>query len=289
MRTKSAILSRDTVPAQGGRDISLGYRPGPEGPGHKMNNMPSSATAVLDRIRVVLSHPSHPGNIGAAARAMKTMGLSRLVLVNPKAFPDAQADAMAAGATDVLVQAEVVGSLTEALSGTVLAMAMTARRRELAVPAVWARDGATELVAMVATGDVALVFGNETSGLSNDELAMCRRWAMIPVNAEFSSLNLAAAVQVMCYELRLAALDPGRPPAISGAGELATHDEVEGLIAHIERAALSSEFLDPASPKRLISRLRRMFSRAVPEKKEVDILRGLFAALEKAASAPKCK
>lgn len=251
-----------------------------------MNTTPLSAPAVLDRIRVVLSHPSHPGNIGAAARAMKTMGLSHLVLVNPKAFPDAQADAMAAGATDLLVQAEVVTSLAEALSGTVLAMAMTARRRELAVPALWARDGAAELVAMAATRDVALVFGNETSGLSNDELAMCRRWAMIPVNAEFSSLNLAAAVQVMCYELRLAALDPGLPPAISGAGLLASHDEVEGLIAHIERAAVSSEFLDPASPKRLIARLRRMFSRAGPEKEEVAILRGLFAALEKGLSAP---
>jgi len=246
-----------------------------------MNITASAVPTALDRIRVVLSHPSHPGNIGAAARAMKAMGLSRLVLVNPKVFPDAQADAMAAGATDLLVQAEVVDTLAHALSGTVLAVAMTARRRELAVPALWARDAAAELIAMAGSGDVALVFGNETSGLSNDELAMCRRWSMIPVNPEFSSLNLAAAVQVMCYELRLAALDPGAPPAISGAGEIASHDEVEGLIAHIERAALSSEFLDPASPKRLIPRLRRMFARAVPEKKEIDILRGLLAALEK--------
>lgn len=254
-----------------------------------MNDTPMSASAVLDRIRVVLSHPSHPGNIGAAARAMKTMGLSRLVLVNPRVFPDAQADAMAAGATDLLVTAKVVTSLAEALKGTVLAVAMTARRRELAVPALWARDGAAELVTLAASGDVALVFGNETSGLSNDELSMCRRWAMIPVDAEFSSLNLAAAVQVMCYELRQAALDPGMPPAVSGAGLLASHDEVERLIAHIERAALSSEFLDPASPKRMIPRLRRMFSRAVPEKEEVNILRGLFAALEKAATGSKCK
>ena len=254
-----------------------------------MKATPFLAAAVLDRIRVVLSQPSHPGNIGAAARAMKTMGLSRLVLVNPRTFPDAHADAMAAGATDLLVQAEVLGSLAEALSGTVLAMAMTARRRELAVPALWARDGAAELVAMAASGEVALVFGNETSGLCNDELAMCRRWAMIPVNADFSSLNLAAAVQVMCYELRLAALDPGLPPAISGAGLLASHEEVERLIAHLERAALSSGFLDPASPKRLIPRLRRLFSRAAPEKEEVNILRGLFAALEKAATGPNCK
>jgi len=254
-----------------------------------MNTEPLPATAVLDRIRVVLSQPSHPGNIGAAARAMKTMGLSRLVLVRPKLFPDAQADAMAVGATDLLGQAEVVDTLAEALSGTVLAMAMTARRRELAVPALWARDGAAELVALAATGEVALVFGNETSGLSNDELALCRRWAMIPVNAEFSSLNLAAAVQVMCYELRLAALDPGLPPAISGAGLPASHEDVERLIAHIERAALSSEFLDPASPKRMIPRLRRMFARAAPEQEEVNILRGLFAALEKGAADPKYK
>jgi tRNA/rRNA methyltransferase len=251
-----------------------------------MNATPQAAPTVLDRIRVVLSHPSHPGNIGAAARAMKTMGLSRLVLVNPKVFPDAQADAMAAGATDLLVAAEVVDSLAEALRGTTLAMAMTARRRELAVPALWARAGAAELVGMAASGEVALVFGNETSGLSNDELAMCGRWAMIPVNAEFSSLNLAAAVQVMCYELRLVAIDPGLPPAISGAGTLASHYEVEGLIAHIERAAVASEFLDPASPKRLIPRLRRMFSRAGPEKEEVAILRGLFAALEAGPRMP---
>jgi len=252
-----------------------------------MSATPPPPAGILDRVRVVLAQPSHPGNIGAAARAMKTMGLSHLLLVKPKTFPDPQADVMAAGATDLLLMAQVVSSLAEALSGTVLAVAMTARRRELAVPARWAREGAAELVAAAAAGDVAVVFGNETSGLSNEELALCRRWAMIPVNAEFSSLNLAAAVQVMCYELRLAALDPGRPPAISGAGEIASHEDVERLIAHIERAAIASEFLDPASPKRLIPRLRRMFSRAAPEKEEVNILRGLFAALEKAANGPK--
>ena len=244
-----------------------------------MSTTPLSAPAVLDRIRVVLSHPSHPGNIGAAARAMKTMGLSHLVLVNPKAFPDAQADAMAAGATDLLVQAEVVTSLAEALSGTVLAMAMTARRRELAVPALWARDGAAELVAMAATGDVALVFGNETSGLSNDELAMCRRWAMIPVNAEFSSLNLAAAVQVMCYELRLAALDPGAPPAPENPP--ASFEEIRRFHEHLEAAVTQSGFLDPAHPKRLMPRLRRLFDRIRLERDEVSLLRGMLKTFMK--------
>jgi tRNA/rRNA methyltransferase len=235
---------------------------------------------TFERIRVVLSHTSHPGNIGAAARAMKAMGLSRLVLVNPRKFPDAQADAMAAGATDVLVAAQVVSSLPEALSGTVLAVAMSARRRELATPALWAREAAAEIVAQAVNGDVALVFGNESAGLSNEELAQCRRWAMIPVNSEFSSLNVAAAVQVMCYELRLAMLNPGLPPGISGAGLPAAHDEVEHFVAHLERAALGCGFLDPASPKRFTLRMRRLFSRAVLEKEEVNILRGLLATLE---------
>lgn len=235
----------------------------------------------LDQIRVVLSHTSHPGNIGAAARAMKTMGLSRLVLVNPKIYPDEQADVRAAGATDILAAAQVVTSLSEALVGTVLAVAMSSRRRELAVAPVWAREAAAEMVTAAATGEVALVFGNETAGLSNEELLQCRRWAMIPVNPAFSSLNVAAAVQVMCYELRLAMEMPGLPPEVSGAGLPANHEEVEHLVAHIERAALGSGFLDPANPKRLILRMRRLFSRAVIEKEEVNILRGLLAALEK--------
>ncbi|MBI5861186.1 MAG: RNA methyltransferase [Rhodocyclales bacterium] len=239
-----------------------------------------SPAPTFERIRVVLSHTSHPGNIGAAARAMKVMGLSRLVLVNPQKFPDAQAAAMAAGATDILAAAQVVSSLPEALSGTVLAVAMSARRRELATPALWAREAAAEMVAQTVHGDVALVFGNETAGLSNEELAQCRRWAMIPVNPDFSSLNVAAAVQVMCYELRLAALNPGLPPEISGAGLPATHDEIEHFVTHLEQAALGCGFLDPASPKRFTLRMRRLFSRAVLEKEEVNILRGLLAALE---------
>ena len=245
-----------------------------------MNSEPNPASSLLDRIRVVLSHPSHPGNIGAAARAMTTMGLSRLVLVKPKEFPHVQADAMAAGATDLLVQAEVVDSMSAALQGTLLAVALTARRRELATPALWVRDAAAEVVRAAAEGEVALVFGNETSGLSNEELGLCRRWATIPVAAEFSSLNLAAAVQVLCYELRLAAMDPGAPPPIAGAGQVASHEEVEGLVAHIERAAIGSGFLDPASPTRLIPRMRRLLARAVPEKEEINILRGMLAALE---------
>lgn len=235
----------------------------------------------LQRIRVILSRPSHPGNIGSAARAMKTMGLSQLVLVNPKSFPDPQCFALAAGSHDLLENARVCDTLAEALSGTVFAAAVTARRRELAVEPLWARDAAAELVQRAGQGDVALVFGNETSGLSNDEVALCPRWTMIPTNPDYSSLNLAQAVQVLCYELRMAAMMPGALPAIPEAGLPARNEEVEGLMAHIERAAVDCGFLDPAAPKRMLPRLRRMFGRAVLEREEVAILRGLFAALEK--------
>lgn len=234
----------------------------------------------LSRIRVVLSHPSHPGNIGSAARAMKTMGLSRLVLVNPRMFPDSQADALAANATDLLASATVCSTLAEALSGTYFAAAVTARRRELASEPLWARDAAVELVELAGQGDVALVFGNETSGLSNEEVALCQRWTTIPTSAESSSLNLAQAVQVLCYELRQAAVNPGRPPIVADAGPLASHDEVEGLLGHLEQASINSGFLDPEQPKRLMLRMRRLFGRARLEKKEVDILRGMIAALE---------
>lgn len=208
------------------------------------------------------------------------MGLSQLVLVNPKSFPDAHADALAVNATDVLSTARVCGSVAEALSGTLFAAAVTARRRELATEPLWARDAAAELVAMAGQGVVALVFGNETSGLSNEDVAQCQRWTTIPTSPESTSLNLAQAVQVLCYELRQSAVNPGLPPVVAEAGPLASHDEVEGLLKHLEQASINSGFLDPAQPKRLMPRMRRLFSRARLERKEVDILRGMIAALE---------
>ncbi len=240
-----------------------------------------SLPSPLERIRVVLSHPSHPGNIGAAARAMKTMGLSHLYLVNPKVFPDPQADAMATGAIDLVERATVCRSLVEALAGTVSATALTSRRRDLATEPTWARQAAVELVAQAGSGEVALVFGNETAGLSNEEVSLCRNWALIPTSAEFKSLNLAQAVQILCYELRLAAVDIGAPPHVTEAGDPASHEEVEALIDHLERAVVGSGFLDPAKPKRLIPRMRRMFSRAGLEKEEVNILRGMLSSFEK--------
>lgn len=231
----------------------------------------------------MLVRPSHPGNIGAAARAMKTMGFGRLVLVAPKRFPDPQAEAMASGAGDVLAAARVVDSLPVALEGVTLALALTSRRRDLATAPQWARAAASELAKVLATpNEVALVFGNETTGLSNEELAFCNRWAMIPANPAYTSLNLAAAVQILCYELRLAieaaggAVSPA--PTFTLAGLPATHEEVEGLFAQLESAAIASGFLDPEKPGRLMLRLRRLFARAGLEKEEVNILRGLLAS-----------
>jgi tRNA/rRNA methyltransferase len=212
---------------------------------------------------------------------MKTMGFSRLVLVAPKCFPDPQADTMAVGATDLLATAHVVNTLAEALEGTVLATALTSRRRELAVPPLWARQAAQELAQQTTLGEVALVFGNETYGLSNEELALCARWAMIPANPAYASLNLAAAVQLLSYELRLALLDPGPPPEIRDAGLPAKHEDVEHLIHHLQQVALDSGFLDPAAPKRFEPRMRRLFARARIEREELNILRGLLAAMQK--------
>ena len=238
-----------------------------------------NSTSPLDRIRVVLSHTSHPGNIGAAARAMKTMGLSRLYLVDPRHFPDPEAEARASGASDLLARAVVCRTLEEALADTVFAVGMSARRRDLSLPFCWARDGAARLAQRASSDEVALVFGNETSGLSNEELSLCHLPVMIPANPDYSSLNLGAAVQLMCYELRLAVAAPGAPPA--SELPLATGEEVEGLHAHLERCALASGFLDPSQPKRLMLRFRRLFARTALEREEVSILRGLLASFER--------
>jgi len=232
----------------------------------------------LNRFRVVLSHPSHPGNIGAAARAMKTMGLSRLYLVNPRQYPDPEAVSRSSGATDVLEHAVVCSSLQQALSGVTLAAAMTSRRRELALPMQWARQAAVSLASSAADGEVALVFGNETYGLSNEELAHCQLPVMIPANPEYTSLNLGAAVQVMCYEIRTALADLGEAPTTEG--KLATVDEVELMMAHFEQAMTGSGFFNPENPKRLLPRLRRMFGRIRLEQDEVNILRGLLNSFQ---------
>lgn len=238
---------------------------------------------LLDRIRIVLCRPSHPGNIGAVARAMKNMGISRLRLVAPKQFPDAEADARAAGATDVLESARVCGSLDAALAGASLVVALSARPRDLGPQPQGVREAVGGLLAAAGHGEVALVFGNETTGLSNDELQRCHAAVTIPANPEFSSLNLGAAVQVLCYELRMAAFGGMPPEAVSAtpfASPSATHDEVEGFYGHLEQVMTASGFFNPAQPGRLLPKLRRLFGRIRLERDEVNILRGILAATQ---------
>ena len=233
---------------------------------------------ALSRIRIVLCAPSHPGNIGAAARAMRTMGIFRLVLVAPQRFPDAEADALASGAIEILRTARVVPTLDAALAGAALAIGFSARPREFAGAALPARAAAHEALSYATRGEVALVFGSEMSGLSNAELARCQLVATIPADPAFSSLNLAAAVQIAAYELRIAAEggEVWRAPAFLPA----TQDEIARLFEHGERTLIALDFLRPAHPKRLLPRLRRLFARARLEKEEVNILRGILARID---------
>jgi tRNA/rRNA methyltransferase len=232
----------------------------------------------LDRIRVVLCATSHPGNIGASARAMHAMALSRLVLVAPHQFPHPEADARAAAATALLRTATVVPTLNAALAGATLAIGFSARPREFAGAALSARDAAGEAIRHATGGEVALVFGAEISGLSNAELARCQIVATIPGEPGRASLNLAAAVQVAAYELFVAA----RGDAVwsAPAFEPATLEEIEELFAHAERTLVAMRFLNPRQPKRLLPRLRRLFARARLEKAEADILRGILARID---------
>jgi tRNA/rRNA methyltransferase len=234
---------------------------------------------ILDLVSIVLSRPSHPGNIGGAARAMKTMGLADLRLVAPKRYPDPEATALASGATDVLDAARVYATLEEALADSVLAVGFTTRSRDLSHAPRALRDAAPELLAETRHGRVSLVFGNETFGLTNAELGRCQSLAMIPANPAYSSLNLAAAVQVACYEIATSAARFA--PAVQPTRSPATMEDIEALFGHWESAMVESRFLDPAQPKRLMERVRRLFARAGLEREEVKFLRGMLAAFEK--------
>ena len=241
-----------------------------------------SGDDALSRVRVVLSRTSHPGNIGAAARAAWTMGIDTLVLVAPRHFPHPDATARATGAERVLATARVVATLDEALADCAWTVGLSARPRELAGRVVPIRAAAHEAIARTHDGPVALVFGSEMSGLSNDELARCHAMATIPANAAYASLNLAAAVQVAAYELRMAAGGDRVWQAARFAP--ATHEEIEGLHAHAARTLTAMRFLDPAMPRRLMPRLRRLFARTTLEHEEVNILRGILARVDAAVA-----
>jgi tRNA/rRNA methyltransferase len=248
---------------------------------NKLNPLQSPVNSRLANVRIVLVRTSHPGNIGAAARAMKTMGLARLVLVAPEKFPDPVADARATGALDLLAGASVCENLEQALAGTVHAVALSARRRELSHPVREARAAAAGLIELAGDGEVALVFGAEEAGLSNADAGLCREFVMIPTNPEYSSLNLGSAVQVMAYELRLAALETGMRARVAAENDrdLAQFEDIENLIRHFEETMVATGFLDPQLPKRLMPRLRRLFARTALEKEEVNILRGFLRSV----------
>lgn len=229
----------------------------------------------LSSVRIVLCRPSHPGNIGAAARAMKTMGLSDLRLVAPERFPAPEAEWMAANAADVLFNSRVHEDLRSAITDCVAAFALSARPREWSPQVLGVRAAAARAVGL--GGKVAFVFGTERAGLENDEVFACQYLVHIPASPGFTSLNLAQAVQVVAYELFTASA-PSSFHARSG--KPATVADLEGLYAHLERAAVGSGFLDPLSNSKLRERWRRLFSRLELEREEVNILRGLLNALQ---------
>lgn len=237
------------------------------------------SSSPLDNIRIVLSHTSHAGNIGATARAMKTMGLQSLYLVKPKSFPDKEADIRAVNARDLLIEARVCDDLEEALHDTVFAAALTSRSRELAHETYHARDGARLLLDKAQRYPVALVFGAETSGLTSAEVSKCPMTIVIPTNPDYASLNLASAVQIMAYELRMAMAD-AQPPA-QFLDTPALLNNIELFYEHLERVMIQIDFLDPQQPKKLMQRIRRLFSRTRLEQEEINILRGILNAVEK--------
>ncbi len=230
-------------------------------------------------IRIVLIGTTHPGNIGAAARAMKNMGLNELVLVSPKYFPHEDATARASGAEDLLEAATVVEGLDAAIADCCYVAGASARSRTIGWPSMLPRDCAARLVRESEQGPVAVIFGPEKSGLSNEDLDRCHTLLTIPTDPGFSSLNLAMAVQVICYELRLARMNPQAEDAVPEA-PLASGEELENFYVHLEKVLTSSGFLNPDNPRHLMRRLRRLFARALPDRNEINILRGILAAVD---------
>jgi len=242
----------------------------------------------LDCVRVVLVDTSHPGNIGAAARAMWTMGLRRLSLVRPKHFPSAEASARAAGADALLYEAAIFDSLDQALADCVWVVGTTVRSRQLELARLSPRAFAARAAEEGRLGEVALVFGREQSGLSNAELDQCQAIVSIDANPKFRSLNLAAAVQVLSYELQLVFDDGAHGVGASshdGAAAAPTTAELEGLYTHMQQALTDIGYYDPDAPKLLMRRLRRLFARARIDRAELNILRGILAAAQRAAGA----
>jgi tRNA (cytidine32/uridine32-2'-O)-methyltransferase len=239
---------------------------------------------MLNNIRIVLVETSHPGNIGAAARAMKNMRLSRLELVAPQRFPSEEATSRASGADDLLAEARVHATLDQALHGCRLVIGTSARPRTVAWPVLAPQEAAERLLEESRQGEVALLFGREQSGLSNSELDRCNYLVHIPTNPAYSSLNLGAAVQVLSYEIQLASLG-GRRVSEQPQRDLATAEMMQSFHEHLTQALDDVGFTDPDQSEKLLRRLRRLFQRARPDKDEINILRGILSAMQGRKSA----
>jgi len=234
--------------------------------------------SLLANINIVLVRTTHPGNIGSAARAMKNMGLSNLILVSPQYFPHPDATALAAGAEDVLENAIVVGSISDALKDTDLILGTSCRDRHLAWPSMEARECGQYIHSNQQFKKAAILFGSERTGLTNEELQHCSHQIHIPTNPEYDSLNLAQAVQVICYELRMAGevKEDGKEEKGEETDPLATHEDLQGYYEHLEQTLLDIGYLKPDRPRYLMKHLRRLYNRAQPTVDEINILRGIL-------------
>jgi tRNA (cytidine32/uridine32-2'-O)-methyltransferase len=271
---------------QGGWKERAGAGPGAEFTIAPMSDpsVASGANLPLQHVRIVLVGTQHPGNIGSAARALKTMGLSRLVLVAPERFPHAEADALAAGADDVLDTAQIHASLAEAVADCRLVLGCTARSRRVALAEQSPRDAAERALGVAASGtEVALVFGRERTGLTNDELQLCHGAVHIPANPDYSSLNLAAAVQVLAYELRMATLQAPPPAEAATGGIPAEHAALEGFFAQLAQTLDDIDFHKGRAPESAMRKLRRLFLRTGLDVREVRLLRGILADAQRMA------
>ncbi|MFZ6690769.1 RNA methyltransferase [Undibacterium sp. SXout20W] len=241
-------------------------------------NLTETDTSLFQRLRFVLVETSHPGNIGAAARAIKTMGFGRLILVNPRfenALSHPDAIAFASGALDILESAQIVKTTEEAVSGCKFVAAVSARLREFSPPILSPRE-VTERIAYKEEGEVAFIFGSERYGLPNQVVMNCQALINIPANPDYSSLNLAQAIQLLAYESRMAVnVKSDGASQVGFFGQAASNEQIDAMYSHLERALVAIDFLDPENPKKLMPRLKRLFSRAGLEAEEVNILRGI--------------
>ncbi|BCK14561.1 tRNA (cytosine(32)/uridine(32)-2'-O)-methyltransferase TrmJ [Vibrio cholerae] len=249
---------------------------------------------MLERVKVVLVGTTHSGNIGSAARAMKVMGLSQMVLVDPQCQVDAQAIALAAGASEIALNAQIYPTLEAAVADCGLVVGTSARSRTLEWPMLEPRECGEKLISEANQHSVAMVFGRERTGLTNDELQLCHYHVCVPANPEYSSLNLAMAVQLLSYEVRMAYLALQQSLQSSTLQqslqsstlqeEYPRHQELERFYAHLEQVIMQTEFISAQQPGQVMNKLRRMFTRARPEAQEINILRGILTSVQKSIS-----